>query len=771
MNTYEYITTGKESKTVSANTPEEAMKIAPNIASDSGVKLVTQAPIQSPTQQPTQTPQMGTVSSLVPQGNSPAVQTSEPARNAETQTKIDQTKIAQDQEAQIADLERQAKIKTLKEQLVPANAPAPLSLAESFKQLREQSGVSNLETNLTLINNNKLKLQQELAQFKRTEPYTGVSTGFATGRMSERQQELQKELDSLNTESALLTDQINTKNDYINAVMKLTQTDYEAATKKFNEDFTKNYQAQELYSTQEDKNVSMATAYLTSMKNMLSETGKKWSDLDPSTQATIKSKELQAGLPVGATQALFENSDDQVLKIEKSAQGEGYEVLRKGKNGLYVQQLSSTPQGTVSTDKVIQSQSGQMYDLSTYATDPNHAAAIQKILNKIGKLETPQDITNYIKSVDPNSPITADMIMQASQKYGVGWEELIALMQQESQLGTAGVGSKTNNPGNVGNEDSGKTTKLNSWQDGVNAAAEQLAKRKTDLSTIDQEYIFGDLLKTLSPQGAQAFNSYNETDKLNVMQLIQGDALSTDIAKGIGGAKYAQKLLGLAKKVDPNFSENVNKQRYAFKTKWNDPNGKTASIRTGVNTALYHLARLKELTDQLSSNGSFQKANSIKNWIAENINTPGLSDVIGQFQDTVDLLSTEIARAYKGGVPDQLEINRQIDSINQNKPTNVISSIITNKGNLMSGLIINAAKEYEKVMGKFPEDPVVNEDSLIELQNKGVDISSIVNKLESQGYKFEKIDVDPTKQSVGSEFYYRGQKIKKVGENNYQIVQ
>ncbi len=123
------------------------------------------------------------------------------------------------------------------------------------------------------------------------------------------------------------------------------------------------------------------------------------------------------------------------------------------------------------------------YNISSYATDPNHEKSVQSILNSIGKLQTADDITNYIKKVAPNSPITAQMIQSTSQKFGVSWEMLIAMMQQDSSLGTAGKGARTYNPGNVGNDDSGNLRNYGNWQSGVDAVGSWLNNHRASNTT------------------------------------------------------------------------------------------------------------------------------------------------------------------------------------------------------------------------------------------------------------------------------------------------
>lgn len=131
---------------------------------------------------------------------------------------------------------------------------------------------------------------------------------------------------------------------------------------------------------------------------------------------------------------------------------------------------------------IVATSTGETYDIKSYATDPTHEAKIQSILNNIGQLKSIADIDNYISSVVPNSPVTGQMIANSASKYGVSWEMMVAIMQQDSSFGTAGKAVRTKNPGNVGNTDSGGTQTFGSWQAGVDAVAKNLAWRKTTVT-------------------------------------------------------------------------------------------------------------------------------------------------------------------------------------------------------------------------------------------------------------------------------------------------
>ena len=110
------------------------------------------------------------------------------------------------------------------------------------------------------------------------------------------------------------------------------------------------------------------------------------------------------------------------------------------------------------------------YDISAYATDPLYEQKIQDIINVMPSLLTAVDIDAYIQSINPGSPVTGDMVMKATTTYNVNIPLVLAIMQNDSSFGTAGVGARTNNPGNVGNTGT-EERMYPSWEEGVLAVA------------------------------------------------------------------------------------------------------------------------------------------------------------------------------------------------------------------------------------------------------------------------------------------------------------
>ena len=102
------------------------------------------------------------------------------------------------------------------------------------------------------------------------------------------------------------------------------------------------------------------------------------------------------------------------------------------------------------------------YDISSYATDPKHETATSSIYQTVADKDfsNANVISNLIKSKYPSSPITGQMIIDSANKYGVDPKVMYALMAQDSQMGTMGKAIKTYNPGNVGNDDTGKLVNI-----------------------------------------------------------------------------------------------------------------------------------------------------------------------------------------------------------------------------------------------------------------------------------------------------------------------
>ena len=238
------------------------------------------------------------------------VVTSDSITNAQKEEEARKIKETADNAQRIATETQEAELAKLKSELTPAGgAPTTPSLTTKYEELRASQGVVPIEEEITSIRTEKADLLAQLSKFKKAEP-VGVSQGFAVGRISEEQQNVQDRIDFLTRQENASTDRLNNKNKYIETVMNLTESDYDNAVQQYNTAFSQNIQMQtaiQSYKTaeqaEENRMRDDARAYLTSVSNMVQNSGKSWDNIDASMKADINAAELKAGYAPGTLEA------------------------------------------------------------------------------------------------------------------------------------------------------------------------------------------------------------------------------------------------------------------------------------------------------------------------------------------------------------------------------------------------------------------------------------------------------------------------------------
>lgn len=174
----------------------------------------------------------------------------------------------------------------------------------------------------------------------------------------------------------------------------------------------------------------------------------------------------------------------------------GQPILFNSKTGEVqgVGQSSSDSYTPPNPSKVVQTPSGNSYDLTTYATDPSYGQKINNTISQIGTITSAKDAQTAISKIAPNSPLTGQMIISAANSAGIDPTLLVAQVALESTASTTPVAINNNNTGGIkyagqkgatqGTKapDGGYYAKFNTLQDSLNAQAGELAKRKVDQS-------------------------------------------------------------------------------------------------------------------------------------------------------------------------------------------------------------------------------------------------------------------------------------------------
>lgn len=243
---------------------------------------------------------------------------------------------------------------------------------------------------------------------------------------------------------------------------------------------------------------------------------------------------------------------------------------------------------------------------------------------------------------------------------------------------------------------------------------------ETDMSGIPNTWEA--TLKNKTPQQVEKFMSLSEIDKSNTMQLINGDALLSDLmsSRGVEGSLARQRMLKIAQDIDPDFSENTNKIRYEFNKKWSSTESSVGRFRTALNTAIGHLADFKHSSDSLDP-GALKKLNSVRNILDKETGDPNVL----RLRTDIAALASEVAAAYKGGnaSASQEEIRTWEEVLASDFSKEQFQGVSDEIAKLLTSKITAIRYMYSSTMGKEYDQPLIDPDKRQMLIDAGVDPS------------------------------------------------
>lgn len=225
--------------------------------------------------------------------------------------------------------------------------PTAYNSSDTYNKLRTEKGVVQDENEMSTIQNEKAKLQEQLRVFDQTAG-EGTSESGRIGMESEAQRNVQNKLDSLAIQETAVTNRLNTKNNYINTVLNLGKEDYTTALNKYNTAYNTNLKAIELYNTTLNNTQKDALTGFTTITNLLKD--HNVSNIDATTKGTLDSLALQAGLPKGIFQAVIQATpNEKILAPQVVSNTDGTKDVyfyTQDKNGIpslkTVQHIGST---------------------------------------------------------------------------------------------------------------------------------------------------------------------------------------------------------------------------------------------------------------------------------------------------------------------------------------------------------------------------------------------------------------------------------------------
>lgn len=246
------------------------------------------------------------------------------------------------------------------------------------------------------------------------------------------------------------------------------------------------------------------------------------------------------------------------------------------------------------------------------------------------------------------------------------------------------------------------------------------------MDTSSPDYMYKDFLTGRTAQQADYFNSLPDSDKSIVSQLVSGDMLLSDAVKtrGAQGTKDIQKYVQMAQKIDPTYSVNNEKIRYDFKKAWMTDNVKgSIGSQQAINTALGHLATLKELSDKLPGK-SLNFLNSAENILNKETGDPAVIN----FRIALKALGSELARVYTGGVPAESQIKEWESNLAANFAKDQFQGASNITAELLSSKLTSMRYKYKSTMGKEYSQSLIDPDKKEALIEAGIDPEMIAKE-------------------------------------------
>lgn len=246
-----------------------------------------------------------------------------------------------------SDVARAKMREQLKSELLPqGEMPSLPSLAEERIKLRKEQGIVNDEQDLADIRNEARMAEQELRQF-RAQTGAGMTEFGRSGAVSEAERNAMFRLEGLALRERALVERVNSKNAFIDQVLKDQQMDFAAASEKWNQEFALNTKINDVLNAQMDDLQKDAMATVTTISNLMQESGTPYEQWPPEMKMQIETAALQAGLPKDTFKMAFgaQLGGEKVLSHmvqENASGGKDVYVLLQGKDGVKLQKVGGT---------------------------------------------------------------------------------------------------------------------------------------------------------------------------------------------------------------------------------------------------------------------------------------------------------------------------------------------------------------------------------------------------------------------------------------------
>lgn len=178
-----------------------------------------------------------------------------------------------------------------------------ISFTDTYKQLRADSGLVDLENNLNSLQAQARDIQAQRQARINSEKGKAVPMNVIAGRVGEVEQQENERLMAIENSIQTATAQLKTKLDTVDTIMKYTAMDYDNAVQNYDRQFNQNIQVMNMVKSisddeksDEERVIDNARANAQIMINTMQSNGTTYKDLTPDQQVNLTKLGVQSGL-------------------------------------------------------------------------------------------------------------------------------------------------------------------------------------------------------------------------------------------------------------------------------------------------------------------------------------------------------------------------------------------------------------------------------------------------------------------------------------------
>lgn len=264
---------------------------------------------------------------------------------------------------------------TGKSSVLPTTAaPAAPNFEQSYSELRQKYGVSDIEKNINDFQQEIDDLEAQKRISINAETDKTVALGVIEGRVGEQERNFNEKIDFYERRKARAVNELQAANDTIETMMNLKKMDYDVAKDAYDTEFSQNITlfntikgAVEFEISEEERAADNARSNLQIIYNSVQDGGLDINTIDTTTQAKINNLELKAGLPQG----FYKN-----IAVEKPEAKVLSTTTRVVGGVKYADVVYKNLDGSLSTESVRIGASGSGGSGSTNSVNPTGEAAV-----------------------------------------------------------------------------------------------------------------------------------------------------------------------------------------------------------------------------------------------------------------------------------------------------------------------------------------------------------------------------------------------------------